>query len=203
MTDFLKLSAGLSVYNDRRFHGYVIGRAEWLLDGDIQTVESTIIKEKKDYLRINVSGYEAGRLLRGRLVVTMLKRDLKIPEGRAGGTATDKNISIRRRKGTLECAFRENERLFYFDRKQVDAYLKTVRDTNPIHDGEWAVIPGLMLLDFILEKEFLTGGAKKGTIRFFNPMRVNDRFRIRQDSKELKIVSESGTVGFASIDAHT
>lgn len=201
MTDFLKLASGLSVYNDRRFHGYVIGRAEWLLDGNIQTVESTIIKEKKDYLRINVSGYEAGRLLHGRLVVTMLKRDLKIPEGRAGGPASDKSIFIRR-KDTEKCASGENERLFNFNRKQVDAYLKTVRDTNPIHDGERAVIPGLMLLNFILEKGFLTGGAKKGTIRFFNPMRVNDRFRIWQDSKELKIVSESGTVDFASIDAH-
>ncbi len=198
MADFLKLAAGLSVYNDRRFHGYVIGRAEWLLDGSIQTVESTIIKEKKDYLRINVSGYEAGRLLCGRLVVTMLKRDMEIPEDRRGVPVTD-----RRRIGMMECTFRENEKLFYFDRKQVDAYLKTVRDMNPIHNGERAVIPGLMLLDFILKKEFLTGGVKKGTIRFFNPMRVNDRFRIRRDSKEVKIVSESGTVNFASIDVHT
>lgn len=197
MTDFLKLAAGLSVYNDGRYDGYVIGRVQWLLHGSIQTVESSIMKEKKDYLLLNVNGYGAGLLTHGRLVVTMLKRNLEIPEDRMVLTDADKSSFMPMKESAIEYSSGENEKIFYFDRNQVDIYLKAVRDTNPVHYGERAIVPGLMLLDFILKRESLTGGAKDGTIRFLNPMRVNDRFQIRQDSKELKIVSESGTVDFA------
>ena len=193
MTDFLKLAAGLSAYNDGRYDGYVIGRAEWTLNGDIQNVESSIKKEKKGYLLVEVIGYDAEHSQNGTLVVTMrysniFNRKIILQDDGKALTVLHKETFMEKR-----------EESFCFCRKKVDIYLKTVGDTNPIHYGAQAIVPGLMLLDFMLDKEIISGNVQNGTIRFLNPIRLNDRFLIQKDNQGLKIVSESGTVEFAKI----
>lgn len=195
MTDFLKLAAGLSTFNDGRYDGYVIGRAEWSLSGNIRNVESNIKKEKQDYLLAEVIGYDAGHSPSGKLIVAMRKGNLDIfnrktelPDIHKDSTVLYKEVSMEERKRSL-C----------FCREEVDCYLKAVGDTNSVHYGSQAIVPGLMLLDFILQKEIPSEDAGKGTIRFLNPIPLNDRFVIRRENQQIKIVSLSGEVVFAKI----
>lgn len=199
MTDFLKLAAGLSNYNDGRYDGYVIGKAEWMLNGSVQIVESNIIKEKKDYLAIEVTGYDLGHLLTGRLIISMLKGKQEIFDGEAVLRHGDEDLFLIHKDVPQKPDLKKTGTPFCFNQNDVKAYLETVHDTNPIHRGQQAIVPGLMLLDFILEREYISHGMESGRVRFINPLKVGTPFIFRKHTRELQIVSDSGKVCYAKI----
>lgn len=179
MEDFLKLAAGLAVYNGGRYDRHAIGRARWKLKGQIHTVESRIQMEKEGYAVIEVQGFDRVKNLTGELNVTLMKTDVPF----CGRTR------VRKQPDTDEG--------FCFTPDQVESYLKQVKDTNSIHRGEKAVVPGLMLVDFILEKGMIPLGEKRYTMRFKSPMSVGSCFVCCVQDGKICIDSPDRETGYA------
>lgn len=78
---------------------------------------------------------------------------------------------------------------FSFTQEQVDDYLEWVHDTNPIHRGENAIVPGLMLVDFLLDRNLLFPQDQKQEIRFRKPLPVGSRFSRVHINQEIRITS--------------
>lgn len=174
MTDFLKLAAGLSVYNGGAYNGYVIGRADWELSGKIIRAVSKIRRERKNYVVMDVTGYGAKQEVTGRLAVTMVKP-----------------LGISREETEASEAGKE-EAAFLFTQEQVDRYLLTVRDTNPIHKGNTAVVPGLLLVDFLLQWE-----VPVQKIRFVEPLPVGTAFIVETGTEGVRILSVNRKICYA------
>lgn len=179
MEDFLKLAAGLSVYNGGRYDGYTIGRARWKLNGKIHTVESRIQMEKEGYAVMEVQGFDRVQDMAGELNVTLMKTDAPFYE----------KIIVNKQPDTGEW--------FCFTPDQVESYLKRVKDTNSIHRGERAVVPGLMLADFMLEKGMILPGEKRYTMRFKSPMFIGSYFVCYVQDGKICIQSPEGETGYA------
>lgn len=182
MVDFLKLAAGLSTYNSGLYDGYVIARAEWQLEGKIQAVKSKIKTEKKDYLVIEVIGWDSGQDFAGRLTVTMLKAK---PE-----------FMLERKETHQE----QKKGKFLFTEKQVKSYLEKVQDTNPIHRGSRAIVPGLMLLNFILDCGNVSSGKQKHVIRFKEPLPIGASFISIQNGQKIYVLSPTQEICYAETD---
>lgn len=182
MTDFLKMAAGLSIYNSGEYAGYVIGRAEWQLEGEIQSVKSEIKTERKGYVVIEVAGYDSKQVFAGRLNVTMLKVKSEF-------IAEQKERNQKHRKGEI-----------LFTEEQVKHYLEEVQDTNPIHRGRKAIVPGLMLIDFLLDCGSILLGKQRHIIRFREPLAVGSPFMNVVKGEKICIISTSQTVCYAEVD---
>jgi len=181
MTDFRKLAAGLSAYNGGGYDGYVIARAKWRLEREVHTVESRIKTEREGYLVIEVTGYDDTQNTAGRLQVTMLK---------AKAPFKTENV---KKQGAVKGAFS-------FTQEQVEEYLDSVQDTNPIHRGENAIVPGLMLLDFILNLEQPVPGKEERTIRFREPLFVGKPCIYLVKDGKICIISPEHEFCYAQVD---
>ncbi len=181
MTDFLKLAEGLSVYNDGRYDGYAIGRAWWQLEGQIYTVESRIQMEKEGYAVIEVKGFDNVHDVAGELNVTLVKMDVPLY-----GKIIEKKQP-------------DAKEQFCFTPAQVECYLKQVQDTNIIHKGDEAVVPGLMLIDFTLEKGMIPLGEKRCSVRFKNPMFIGSYFVYYMQDGEICIGSPGEEICYAKV----
>lgn len=184
MTDFLKLAAGLSAYNAGQYDGYAIGRARWQLEGQIHTVECRIQTEKKGYAVIDVKGFDKVHDMAGWLSVTLMKNDVSFHQGK-------------RVKGHFHT--KEQKEQFCFTQVQVEYYLKHVQDTNPIHRGDRAVVPGLMLIDFILKKGMVPLGRRRCTMRFKTPMFIGSYFTCFTQDRRISIESPEEEICYAEV----
>lgn len=173
MMDFLKLAAGLSVYNGGEYDGYVIGRAVLELSGKIVKTENRIRLKRKNYVVMDVTGYGAGQEITGRLEVTMVKPTAVFKE-------------------QTKVQEPEEEAACLFTQEQVDRYLLAVQDTNPIHRGKAAVVPGLMLVDFLLQQE-----VPVQKIRFVEPLPVGTSFIVETDSSGVRVLSANRKICYA------
>jgi hypothetical protein len=172
--DFLKLAAGLSVYNGGEYDGYVIGRAALELSGKIVKTANRIRVKRKNYVVMDVTGYGADQEITGRLEVTMVKP----PAGfkvQAGEPEKEDGACL-------------------FTQEQVDRYLLAVQDTNPIHRGKAAVVPGLMLVDFLLQQE-----VPVQKIRFVEPLLVGTSFVVEKDWSGIRILSVNRKICYAKL----
>lgn len=181
MTDFLKLAAGLSVYNDGRYNGYAIGRAYWQLEGQIYTIESRMQSEKEAYAVIEVNGFDKVHNPAGRLTVTLIKSDGLFRENR-----------IPQRQSDMD-------EWFCFTWAQAENYLEQVQDTNPIHRGEGAVVPGLMLIDLLLDKGFISLGKQGYTMRFKAPLFMGSHFVCLVQGEKLLVESPDKGICYAEV----
>lgn len=174
--DFLKLAAGLSVYNGGEYDGYVIGRAAIELSGKIVKTATRIRVERKNYVVMDVTGYGIDQEITGRLEVTMVKP----PAGFKGQTREQEP-----EKEDGACLFTQ---------EQVDRYLLAVQDTNPIHRGKAAVVPGLMLVDFLLQQE-----VPVQKIRFVEPLLVGTSFVVEKERSGVCILSVNRKICYAKL----
>ncbi|MBR1865061.1 MAG: hypothetical protein IJ801_00985 [Lachnospiraceae bacterium] len=187
MKDFIKLVTALAAYNDGRYDGYRIGKACFELAGQICLVDSTIQKEKENYLVLEVTGYDANNKVRGNLTVTLMKQ----PEVPAS--------SVWEHKGQTGSDAGVLPDVFSFGPDQVDRYLDTVQDTNPVHRGEAAIVPGLMLVDFLLDRKLLVLRDARQEIRFRKPLPVGTVFSAIHVNRSIWITSPDRQQCYATV----
>lgn len=166
MKDFITLVTALSSYNDGRYDGYRIGRACLELAGEICFADSTIQKEKGNYLVLEVIGYDGNGKASGNLTVTLMRQS-EVPSDVASACQGQKEPDTDLDVGVLSD-------VFSFGQEQVDRYLDMVQDTNPIHRGEAAIVPGLMLVDFLLDRKLLLPRDRRQEIRFRTSLPVGN-----------------------------
>lgn len=77
-----------------------------------------------------------------------------------------------------------DKKLFYqktFSQTDLNNYLKLSGDKNPIHFGEKAVVPGLLILQNFLEK--ISQEASFFTIKFQNPLHLQQELKVYKITK--------------------
>lgn len=193
MEPFIKLAEGLSAYNGGQYDGFRIGRVEWQMTGIIQNVIGGIEQEKENYLVIRVTGYGKEQEVSGSLVVTMIKP--KVQEQKRDCKALDSTCSV----GDEDFAVRQPGECLLTE-KQVNAYLHQVRDTNSIHRGKQAVVPGFMLINFMLDLGIFPVQGEEHRIRFRNPLPVGTVFSYISEQNHILITSPQQDVVYAKMN---
>ena len=140
LNGFLQLVKALAAYNDGMFDGYVIAKVLWNVSGEYAYVEAAMIKQKPGYAVIRVTGRNQDKNETGFLQITLWKPgevSKKCPEQE--GTPCD--LVQRMPEDHLDA-----DGTITIAQEQVDHYLNLVQDTNPIHRGRNAIVPGLYVL---------------------------------------------------------
>ena len=72
-----------------------------------------------------------------------------------------------------------------FTREDVWEFVDSVGDTNPIHQGNQPVVPGLLLMEYIKNK--LPTSVKKLELSFRNAIFANEVFKLAIDGNNFKL----------------
>lgn len=149
LNGFLQLVKALAAYNDGMFDGYVIAKVLWNVSGEYAYVEAAMIKQRPGYAVIRVTGRNQDKNETGFLQITLWKPgevSKKCPEQE--GTPCD--LVQRMSEDHLDV-----DGTLTIMQEQVDQYLNLVQDTNPIHRGRNAIVPGLYILHELQNRKLL------------------------------------------------
>jgi len=164
----IKLIRAACQWGQKNFDGWVIGKARYCVHSRSEPVsyESTPKKTAPGYVLLETTAYDAGRLPCQSLEICLV--DLKVPGNPGRGSGT----------GAMP-----HGRTMTFPRYGLGRFLSASGDTNPIHHGPNAVIPGLWILSRLEE---LYGSHCPGetlSIRFLCPVHADGSVRlIRENS---------------------
>lgn len=81
----------------------------------------------------------------------------------------------------------KNDDTLAFDRSQMEEYLREVADTNPIHQGELAVLPGFLVMNECLLRLWKRGWIKGKTVlevRFLAPLHPEEEVCLSDSGQE-------------------
>ncbi|MDO4178457.1 MAG: hypothetical protein Q4D21_04620 [Phascolarctobacterium sp.] len=173
LNNFLKLSRGMKRYNGGEYDGFVIVRLEWQILGNVQEADAQVLRERTGYCQIKSTGKDKDEET-GYIIITMLG-------GKLDGNS---EVGLQVSEGLKDLAS------LSFNEAEVLEYLQTVEDTNPIHQGANAIVPGGMVLAYLQDKVFETkewfeNKEAKFTAQFLAPINVGEKFVIAQSEKGL------------------
>lgn len=184
LNGFLQLVKALAAYNGGMFDGYVIAKVLWNVSGEYAYVDAAMIKQRPGYAVIRVTGKNQDKNETGFLQITLWKPG-EIPPKYPEQDETRCNIVQR-----MPCDHLDTDGTITIAQEQVDHYLNLVQDTNPIHRGRNAIVPGLYVLYELqsrkLLQEFFTEHASYETV-FHQPLPVGVccRIKVKDDSVRL------------------
>lgn len=189
---FLKLIEPLSAYNNGMFDGYVIAKAIWKMQGEIVHTKVNIEKQRTGYAVIRVEGRNESGETSSFLQVTLFQS--------AGIT-----IRNAQQDGWNASCARTDDKDIVITSEQVQQYLADVRDTNPIHQGDYVIVPGLLLL-LCLQKlhqseSFFTDG-RVYKAQFHCPLYVDMICRITIENDMLIGVTPDGSTAYLKVKAY-
>ena len=178
MSNFLTLSRGMSRYNGGEYDGYVIVKLEWQITGNVVDADSKIVRERSGYCQIKSIGVDNGEET-GYLTMTLLGG--KMDDNAVVGTSIPTDVS-----DLAELSFSQEEVLVYLD---------AVQDTNPIHKGAGAIVPGGMVLATLQDKlaetmPWFKDANAKFTAQFLAPIDVGETFTIAQSKNGLCVYTK-------------
>ncbi len=79
--------------------------------------------------------------------------------------------------------------------KEIQSYLQAVNDTNPIHQGERAIVPGFLMVNKMFEMfQIFTTSPIKVDVRFLTPLQVGEEIQFiakTEDSKKTILLKTS------------
>ena len=81
----------------------------------------------------------------------------------------------------------EDDDTLAFSRSQMEEYLREAADTNPIHQGEAAVLPGFLVMNACLLRLWKKGWMKGQTaleVRFLAPLRPDEEVYLSDSEQE-------------------
>lgn len=159
LNGFLQLVKALAVYNDGAFDGYVIARVLWNIGGECVCVDTTLVRQRPGYAVIRVTGRDQDKNETGFLQITLWK-----PKAQGESLAEHSEQKGMQRSVMQEWMQKDRsdaDGTITIMQEQIDQYLDLVQDTNPIHRGSNAIVPGLYMLyelqDRKLLQEFFAG----------------------------------------------
>lgn len=189
LNGFLQLVKALAEYNDGMFDGYVIAKVLWNIRGEYAYIESALIKQRPGYAVIRVTGRNPDKNGEGFLQITLWKPKEQWEASKECMEQEKKQHGITQGMPG-DCS--DADDTITITQKQVDRYLDLVQDTNPIHRGRNAIVPGLYVLYELQRRkslqEFFTEHASYETA-FHQPLPVGVccRIEVKDDSVRLVV----------------
>ena len=188
LNGFLQLVKALAEYNDGMFDGYVIAKALWNVSGEYAYIESALIKQRPGYAVIRVTGRNPDKNGEGFLQITLWK-----PKGQREASKECMEQEKKQHGITLkmpgECS--DADDTITLTQKQVDRYLDLVQDTNPIHRGRNAIVPGLYVLHELQNRKLLRGfftECASYEAAFHQPLPVDVSCQIQVENDRVRLV---------------
>lgn len=178
MSSFINLSKGMSRFNGGEYDGFVIAKLEWQITGTISAADSKIQRERAGYCQIKSTGLDNGKET-GFLIMTLL-----------GGKMDDAEIV----RNPVPDGIKDLVELS-FSQEKVLVYLEAVQDTNPIHKGEGAIVPGGMVLAYLQDKISETTfwfqeTNVKFVAQFLAPIDVGENFIVARSKNGLCVYTK-------------
>lgn len=148
----LQLAKKLADCDQDYFNGWVVAGLDIEITGSAVSCEQKIAYKKTGQAVINVCGYDKN----GQKVKAMKVILLKPKDNSAKSAAKEQN--------------NDAAPLFAhkFTAQEIDAYLAYTGDMNQIHQGENPVVPGIMMIDWLLKK--LHAAVISCKVKFLRPV---------------------------------
>lgn len=161
-----KLEKKLSEFEG--FEGWVIGKVLFQIEqhGEFCETGKKLLRQNSKMAVMEV--YEKNQDYCGKMNVTLFYPDKK--------EASDQPF-VEEREESFEKA-----QMFCFSQKKVDHYLEITGDSNPIHKGENAIVPGFLMINQMMER-CLASDMKSinGNVRFYKPVFVERELFAEQE----------------------
>ena len=188
LNGFLQLVKALAAYNDGIFDGYVIAKVLWNVGGEYAYVDAASIKQRPGYAVIRVTGRNQDKNETGFLQITLWRpkeqRESSAERSEQEGMQCD--LIQRMPEDHLDA-----DGMITIAQEQVDHYLDLVQDTNPIHRGRNAIVPGLYILYELQRRELLQGFFTKHAsyeTAFHQPLPVGASCQIEVHDDSVRLV---------------
>lgn len=76
---------------------------------------------------------------------------------------------------------------FTVTEKEIQSYLQAVNDTNPIHQGKSAIVPGFLMVNKMFEMfQIFTTGSFQVDVRFLTPLQVGEETEVTVKTEDSK-----------------
>ena len=193
----IKLIQAACQWGKKDYDGWVIGKARYCIRNRAQPVayESVPRKSIPGYVQLETVAYSAGGLPCQTLEICLVDTGdsgpaghFKIPE--APRLSAKTGSSDTQTDGAPARAGLPPPLTMTFSSKGLQQFLSVSGDTNPIHLGPGAVIPGLWILGRLDEIYGRLSPARTLSIRFLSPVHTDDFVRLMQKGNRV-----TGTVG--------
>lgn len=191
LNGFLQLVKALAAYNDGMFDGYVIAKVLWKVSGEYAYVDTALIRQRPGYAVIRVTGRDSEQDEEGFLQITLWKpkEQREVSKKHPEPDSVPCDHAQRRSRDYADGTIR-------FTQEQVDHYLNLVQDTNPIHRGTNAIVPGLYALyelqSWKLLQDYFTEHASYEAA-FRQPLPVGASCSVKVQDGSVQLVSADTT----------
>lgn len=173
--NMIKLIQAACQWGQKDFDGWVIGRARYCLHSRSEpaSCESIPKKAAPGYVLLETTAYDAGRLPCQSLEICLV------------------DINVLRNTGNIkEARCMPGQLTMTFLPEDLKSFLSASGDTNPIHYGPNAVVPGLWMLSRLEELYGSHRPAETLSIRFLHPVHAGGSVRLIHKNNMV-----TGTVG--------
>ncbi len=165
-----EVSRILAQLKGERFMGGLIAKAVWRQGGEMKEPEGlTVLRDRRDTV------VACGRIGDTSLTLTMLL-------GRFNPKDIEKEIAAARAEAAKEAPGTGGRPWHTFTPQEVAEFVRAVNDVNTIHQGERPVVPGLLILEQLLQTSDYKG-ASNLTLKFVRPAFSGEALTIAEDSK--------------------
>ena len=171
----IKLIQAACQWGQKDFDGWVIGKARYCFhrQSEPASYESMPKKTAPGYVLLETTAYDAGRLPCRSLEICLV------------------DINVLRNTGNVKGArCMPGQLTMTFLPEDLKSFLSASGDTNPIHYGPNAVVPGLWILSRLEELYGSHSPAETLSIRFLHPVHTGGSVRLIQNNNMV-----TGTVG--------
>ncbi len=164
-----EVSRILAQLKGERFMGGLIAKAVWRRGGEMKEAEGlTVLRDRKETV------IACGRIGDTSLTLTMLL-------GRFDPKDLEKEIEAARSEAAKEPRGPEGRPWHTFTPAEVAEFVSAVNDVNTIHQGERPVVPGLLILEQLLQ----TPGYENATnmaLKFVRPAFSGEELMIAEEA---------------------
>ena len=165
-----EVSRILAQLKGERFMGGLIAKAVWRRGGEMKEPEGlTVLRDRKDTV------IACGRVGEISLTLTMLL-------GRFDPKDLKKEIEAARAEAAKEEAPTSGKPWHTFTPGEVAEFVQAVNDVNTIHQGEKPVVPGLLILERLLQTPGYED-ASSLTLKFIRPAFSGEALTIAAEDK--------------------
>ena len=182
----IKLIQAACQWGQKDFDGWVIGKARYCFhrQSEPASYESMPKKTAPGYVLLETTAYDAGRLPCQSLEICLV------------------DINVLRNTGNIkEARCMPGQLTMTFLPEDLKSFLSASGDTNPIHYGPDAVIPGLWILNRLEGLYGSRSPAETLSIRFLHPVHAGGSVRLVQ--KNNIVTGTMGSITCFTMSIHT
>lgn len=206
----IKLIQAACQWGQKDFDGWVIGKARYCFHSQSEpaSYESMPKKTAPGYVLLEITAYDTDRQPCQSLEICLVDTKALRNTGRAmrAGDLGDIEDSGAARhyedfKHSAVPRYMPDQLTMAFPQKHLESFLAASGDTNPIHYGPDAVIPGLWILNRLEGLYGSRSPAETLSIRFLHPVHAGGSVRLVQ--KNNIVTGTMGSITCSTMSIHT